>query len=79
MAPYAAMEARLAVELPGVELFDASAALAPYAAEGLLFDRNHLSRAGSERMAEQLAPRVAAFLGLPSTPASAGSDTVAAP
>ena len=72
MAPYAAMEARLAAELPGVELVEASAALAPYAAEGLLFDRNHLSRAGTERMAELLAPRVAALAGLASPPVADG-------
>jgi lysophospholipase L1-like esterase len=72
MAPYAAMEARLAAELPGVELVDASAALAPYAAEGLLFDRNHLSRAGTERMAELLAPHVAALAGLASPPVAGG-------
>lgn len=59
IAAYATLEAKLAAELPGVVYVDTVAKLAPFAGEGLLIDRNHLSRAGSERLAEVLAPVLA--------------------
>ncbi len=62
MATYGALQARLAEELPGVHHVDVRAALAPYAGEGLLLDRNHLSRQGSGRLADVLAPVVASLL-----------------
>jgi lysophospholipase L1-like esterase len=62
LSGYQAMEARLAAELPGVSWLDVSAALAPFGAEGLLVDRNHLSRQGSERLGEALTPPLQALL-----------------
>ncbi|MDP2310752.1 MAG: SGNH/GDSL hydrolase family protein [Pseudomonadota bacterium] len=62
LAEYATLEQRLAAELPGVVYVDVVAALAPYTGEGLLIDRNHLSRKGSGRLAEVLAPVLAKLL-----------------
>lgn len=62
LRPYAALEARLAEELDGVEYLDVGAALAPYTSENLLADRNHLSIHGSERLAEVLDPVVTRML-----------------
>jgi lysophospholipase L1-like esterase len=64
VAPYEALEARLAGELEGVSHLDVRAALEPYVEEGLLVDRNHLSRQGGRRLAEVLAPEVAKLAGL---------------
>lgn len=81
LAPYAAMMARLGGELPGVVYVDVYGALAPYAAEGLLFDRNHLSHAGTARLAEVLAPVVAGLLTgpAPSPPPAASAAAPPAP
>lgn len=55
LAPYRALQARLAAEIEGVEYLDL-AALDPSADPALLVDRNHLSHAGHTRVAEQMAP-----------------------
>ncbi|MES2640528.1 MAG: SGNH/GDSL hydrolase family protein [Myxococcota bacterium] len=62
VSAYANMEARLAAELPGIVFLDTFAALAPFVPEGLLVDRNHLSRTGSERLGEVLAPILVGLL-----------------
>jgi lysophospholipase L1-like esterase len=81
VAPYAAMEARLATELPGVRHLDVAEALAPYAGEALLVDRNHLSRHGGERIAELLVPALEAVVGAspPATSPSSAATPAAAP
>ncbi len=61
IAPYGTMQAGLAAELPGVAFVDVAAGLAPFIGETLLLDRNHLSFAGSDRLAEVLAPEVARY------------------
>lgn len=61
MAPYAAMQRRLADELPNVRYADVYAHLDPYAAEGLLADRNHLNRRGNALLGELVAREVAAM------------------
>lgn len=61
IAGYAEMERRLAEELAGVSFLDVRPALAE-GGESWLVDRNHLSRAGSERLAELLAREVEARL-----------------
>lgn len=65
LAPYAALEARLAAELDGVEYFDLRGAIGDVPDSELLVDRNHLSRAGSARVAAALAPIVVAELSRP--------------
>ncbi len=64
LAAYEALLHRVAQDLDGVESVDLTTALAPHADEDLLVDGNHLSRRGAERVAEVLAPVVAAQLGL---------------
>ncbi len=58
---YREMERRLAEELPGVEYIDLGAALGPDGGQYLV-DRNHLTQAGSARLAEVLEPAVTALL-----------------
>jgi lysophospholipase L1-like esterase len=65
LAPYAALEARIAAELDGVEYFDLLGAIGDVPDSELLVDRNHLSRAGSARVAAALAPVVVAELSRP--------------
>jgi hypothetical protein len=59
---YAAMEQRLAQELPRVRWVDLRAALAGRTDAELLVDRNHLSRAGAEAVADVLTPVIAEAL-----------------
>ncbi|MFZ5481678.1 MAG: hypothetical protein ACOZNI_33250, partial [Myxococcota bacterium] len=65
MEPYAAMEKRLADELPNVEWFDVRAALTGIPEPDLLLDMNHLTKGGSDKLAEVILPSIAGLLGLP--------------
>jgi lysophospholipase L1-like esterase len=58
MRPYVEMEQRLADTLEGVSYFDLYAALADRPQDRMLADRNHLTHAGSKRVAEVLAPEL---------------------
>ncbi|MBM4391483.1 MAG: SGNH/GDSL hydrolase family protein [Deltaproteobacteria bacterium] len=61
---YARMEARVADGYEHVHWIDVRAAMAGPSEAPLLVDRNHLSREGSARLADALAPRVRTLLGL---------------
>lgn len=61
---YAAMEQRVAEEYPHVQWFDVRAAMKAGPGETLLVDRNHLSRQGSERLADAVLPSVVELLDL---------------
>lgn len=67
LAPYTALEAQLAAKLPTVhhlDLRDALATQGPWDDQTMLVDQNHLSRAGSARVAAALTAPVARILGL---------------
>jgi len=65
MAPYREMEAQVAATEPGTSWIDVVQALDGPALDGLMVDRNHLSREGHVRVAELLTPTVAALLAPP--------------
>ena len=68
LAPYAALEAEVATELHGVTHLDLRAQLTaqgPWDDQEMLVDQNHLSRAGSARVAAALTPTLARLLALP--------------
>lgn len=67
LAPYAKMQARLADALANVAYVDIRShveALGPWSDQDMLVDQNHLSRAGSARVAAALAPEVARLLSI---------------
>ncbi len=59
--PYFAMEKRLAAELPHTQFVDLRNALGPDRSH-FLIDRNHMTREGSDKVGEVLAPLVASAL-----------------
>lgn len=61
---YALVQEQVAGEYPHVVFFDAAEALASVPSEALMVDRNHLSRQGSQALADALLPEVARLSGL---------------
>ena len=64
LEPYWEMERALAERYSALYLLDARALLQPYVTEGLLIDRNHLSRTGNFRLAQILHPEMLRILSL---------------
>ena len=62
MTPYWEMEARIAAELPAVTFVNLYEIIPSNQRESLLADRNHLTQAGSERVADVIAPVIGDIL-----------------
>lgn len=65
MSPYWQMESRLAEELPGVTLVNLYEMMPTGERDAALADRNHLTREGSDHVAQLIAPTIARFLAKP--------------